>query len=134
MKHIQIFFFKFARLFAISHWIEMKSAIALIVHEILMLDNYENHKSITMSYLETGTGAVTTPCSALLYRISPLPHFYHQTPALPLCSFPSCWLLLGDCQADSGFLCMQTQTVQPQLTFFCIFKLCAMSLRKYHFE
>lgn len=42
-----------------------------------------------------------------------------------LCALsPSRWLLLGDCQADSSFLVMQTQTVQ--LTFFCISKLCTV--------
>lgn len=42
-----------------------------------------------------------------------------------LCALsPSRWLLLGDCQADSSFLVMQTQTVQ--LTCFCISKLCTV--------
>lgn len=66
--------------------------------------------------------------AALLYRVSLLPQSHHQPLAAPSCRFPSRWLLLGDHQADFSFVCMQTQTVRPELLFLLFFKLCTFML------
>lgn len=141
-KHI----FALAEHFSSSHFHTKEKRSQGALNQIVLYSRFcgmiKKHQSITESYLQSGTSAATTPCSALLHHISPLPHFYHQPLVLPLCRFPSCSLLLGDRQADSSFLCVQTQNVEPQLTFYLAFKLrtvcftCnpTVCLREYHFK